>query len=152
MPGMNEYSIRPMQLKDITEVAAIEARSYRFPWPVKVLRGCLRAGYYCCVLENSREQLCGYAFLTHAAGEAHVLNVCVEPGHQGRGLGKMLMRHLIHFCRYCGDEKVFLEVRKSNLVAQKMYSGLGFSVIGRRKNYYRDGSHREDAVVMAKDL
>lgn len=149
--GMKFVHIRPMQVADIKAVAAIEARSYRFPWSESLLRSCLKAGYYGCVLEGPAG-ICGYALLTHAAGEAHVLNVCVAPEYQGRGLGKQLMRHLIHFCRYHGDSKIFLEVRESNQVAQNLYTCLGFVTIGQRKDYYRDGEHRENAVVMALEL
>jgi len=148
---MNCVRIRPMRESDLKTVAAIEARSYRFPWSLRLLRSCLRAGYYCCVMENDRG-ICGYGLLTHAAGEAHVLNVCVAPEFQGKGLGRKLMTHLIHFCRYCGDEKVFLEVRESNQVAQNLYARLGFQTIGRRKGYYRDGDHTENAVVMSLGL
>ncbi len=138
-----------MRENDLDTVAAIEARSYQFPWSKKLLGSCLRAGYYCCVMEDNEGSLYGYGLLTHAAGEAHVLNVCVAPEHQGRGLGKKLMQHLIHFCRYCGDETVFLEVRESNQVAQNLYARLGFQTIGLRKGYYRDGNQVENAVVMS---
>jgi ribosomal-protein-alanine N-acetyltransferase len=147
----SDFSIRPMRAADLEAVAAIERRSYRFPWSRQLLGSCLRAGYYCCVLEGA-DGVSGYALLTHAAGEAHLLNLCVAPEMQGKGLGRKLMQHLFNFCRYWGDEKLILEVRKSNQVAQNLYRQLGFRVIGERKNYYRDGDHLEDAIVMQREL
>jgi ribosomal-protein-alanine N-acetyltransferase len=33
--------------------------------------------------------------------------------------------------------KIFLEVRESNLPARKLYEGVGFKKMGIRKNYYQ---------------
>ncbi len=148
---MDAVQIRPMCEADLEAVALIESRSYRFPWSKRLLGSCLHAGYYCCVMEAAG-QLCGYAILTHAAGEAHVLNVCVAPEFQGKGLGRRLLKHLIGFCRYWNDEVLILEVRKSNQVAKNLYASLGFETIGTRRDYYRDGTHREDAIVMRMRL
>jgi len=45
---------------------------------------------------------------------------------------------------------VMLEVRKSNLPAQKLYEALGFSITGIRKGYYSDDG--EDALAMTLEI
>jgi ribosomal-protein-alanine N-acetyltransferase len=103
------------------------------------------------VLDRGSE-LVGYGVLSAAAGEAHVLNVCVAPHCQGEGLGRRLMRRLIDLARWHRAERIFLEVRPSNPHAVALYDTLGFNEIARRANYYPAAGGREDAIVMALEL
>ena len=69
--------IRAMTHEDLSLVSDIERRSYEFPWSHGVFRDCLLAGYQCMVLERSGE-VAGYSVLSVAAGEAHILNICID--------------------------------------------------------------------------
>src|SRR5205814_4509695 len=97
-------------------------------------------------------EVIGYGVLTVAAGEAHVLNVCVAAAEQGNGQGTRLMRRLIDLARWHRAQRIFLEVRPSNARAVKLYHQLGFNEIGKRPNYYPAKRGREDALVMAMEL
>ncbi len=143
--------MRPLRLEDVAAVAAVEARAYEFPWSEGIFRDCLRAGYNCWVLVREQAVI-GYGVLSVAAGEAHVLNVCVAPEAQGEGHGRRLMRRLMDLARWHGAERIFLEVRPSNPRAMQLYHTLGFNEIGRRPNYYPARNGREDAIVMALEL
>lgn len=142
---------RVMRQADIEVVSAIEQRAYTFAWTPGIFRDCLRVGHECWVLD-CRVGIIGYGVLSCAAGEAHVLNVCVEPKHQGHGHGRHLLRRLIDIARWHMADRVFLEVRPSNLSAIALYDSEGFNEIGRRPNYYPAIKGREDAVVMAREL
>ena len=142
---------RTMRTEDLDQVAAIEISAYDYPWTHGIFRDCLRAGYNCWVLAHGIEVV-GYSVLTVAAGEAHVLNVCVAQDHQGAGHGKRLMQRLIDLARWHRAERIFLEVRPSNARAIKLYDQLGFNEIGKRPNYYPAKRGREDAIVMALEL
>jgi ribosomal-protein-alanine N-acetyltransferase len=91
-----------------------------------------------------------------AAGECHVLNLCLHPVHQGRGIGRRLLRRLLALARRREADTAFLEVRASNCGAIALYHSEGFDEIGRRRGYYPASRHnahrREDAVVMARAL
>lgn len=143
--------IRAMRREDLPVVAAMEAASYDFPWTQGIFSDCLKAGHPCWVMWVEGEAA-GYGVLSVAAGEAHVLNVCIGPAHRGLGLGRLLMRRLLDIARWNGATRVFLEVRPSNPVAQKLYESMGFDEIGRRPKYYPAKQGREDAIVMALDL
>lgn len=143
--------MRPLRNEEIPQVAALEARAYEFPWSEGIFRDCLRAGYNCWALVRE-ELIIGYGVLSVAAGEAHVLNVCVSPDVQGQGHGRRLMRRLIDLACWHRAERVFLEVRPSNPRAIQLYHSLGFNEIGRRPNYYPAAKGREDAIVMALEL
>jgi len=90
--------------------------------------------------------------LSVAAGEAHLLNVCVAPRLQGEGHGRRLMKRLIDLARWHQAQRIFLEVRPSNPRAIRLYHDLGFNEIGRRPNYYPARQGREDALVLALEL
>ncbi|RDJ00246.1 ribosomal-protein-alanine N-acetyltransferase [Dyella solisilvae] len=143
--------LRAMHREDVPDVAAMEAVSYEFPWTPGIFSDCLKAGHPCWVMWVDGV-IAGYGVLSVAAGEAHVLNICVGPDHRGLGLGRFLMRRLLDIARWNGATRVFLEVRPSNPVAQTLYLSMGFEEIGRRPKYYPAKDGREDAIVMAKDL
>ena len=143
--------LRPMREEDLAAVMAIEVRAYPFPWTLGILRDCLRAGHPAWVLLCEGEVV-GYFLMSLAAGEGHVLNVCVAPEQQGQGHGRRLLRAILQLARGQGAERVFLEVRPSNTGAIALYFDMGFNEIGRRPRYYPASDGREDALVMAIEL
>jgi [ribosomal protein S18]-alanine N-acetyltransferase len=143
--------IRAMRQADLSAVSALEHASYEFPWTTGVFRDCLKAGHPCWVLSRDGA-IGGYGILSVAAGEAHVLNICIGEALRGLGLGRHLLGRLLDIARWNGAERVFLEVRPSNPVAQTLYESVGFREIGRRPRYYPATAGREDAIVMSLDL
>ncbi|HEX5961894.1 MAG TPA: ribosomal protein S18-alanine N-acetyltransferase [Rhodanobacteraceae bacterium] len=146
-----EACLRPMMQADIPVVANIEAAAYEFPWSRGIFRSCLDNRHDCWVLEEGGAVI-GYGILSTGAGEAHILNVCVAPLHQGRGHGAHLLKRLLDLARWHRVERVFLEVRPSNRLAHAMYERAGFNEVGRRPGYYPARRGREDAIVMAMEL
>ncbi len=140
-----------MRREDLPEVSALEAASYDFPWTPGIFGDCLKAGHPCWVLCVDG-LIAGYGILSVAAGEAHVLNLCIGEAYRGMGLGRHLLRRLLDIARWNGAERVFLEVRPSNPIAKVLYESVGFNEIGRRPNYYPAKQGREDAIVMALEL
>jgi ribosomal-protein-alanine N-acetyltransferase len=144
-------ALRAMLLDDLDGVVALESQAYEFPWTFGIFRDCLRAGYECWVLALPHA-IVGYGVLSVAAGEAHLLNVCIAASHQGAGHGARLVRRMIDLARWHHAERMFLEVRPSNARAIALYDRIGFNEIGRRPNYYPARRGREDAIVMAIEL
>ena len=145
--------IRPMRHEDLPHVSDIERRSYDFPWSHGVFRDCLLAGYQCVVLERDGD-VAGYGILSVAAGEAHILNLCVEPAFRSHGYGERLLDDILFRARTSSVREIFLEVRPSNPGAQRLYLASGFREIGVRPRYYpaAPGRAREDALVMGLSL
>lgn len=143
--------LRQMTHEDLAQVSDIERRSYEFPWSHGVFRDCLLAGYQCVVLVRE-ERVAGYAILSIAAGEAHILNLCVDPGHRAHGYGEMLLDEILGRARAADVSEIFLEVRPSNQTAIKLYRKKGFHQVANRPSYYQAQQGREDAAVLAKKL
>lgn len=132
-------------------VSALEHAAYPFPWSRGIFRDCLRVPYDCRVLEESGT-LVGYSVTSLALDEAHLLNLCIEPGAQGRGLGGFLLDYVLRETAAAGGRIIYLEVRPSNAAAVSLYERAGFIRIGVRRNYYRAQPGREDALVLARTL
>lgn len=144
-------AIRSMTHEDLSFVSDIERRSYEFPWSHGVFRDCLLAGYQCVVLDRG-ERVAGYAILSIAAGEAHILNLCVDPANRSHGYGELLLDEIVGRARDAEVAEIFLEVRPSNETAIALYKKKGFHQIARRPEYYQSQKGREDASVLSKKL
>ena len=145
------YVIREMNHDDVSMVSDIERRSYEFPWSHGVFRDCLLAGYQNIVLVRDHT-VAGYGVLSIAAGEAHILNICVDPDYRSRGYGEKLLDELLFRARAASVRMIFLEVRPSNERAIALYRKKGFHQVANRPAYYQANEGREDAAVLAKKL
>ena len=143
--------LRRMLKEDMAAVMTVEHRAYEHPWTEGIMRDCLRVGYRCWVCELAND-LVGHAVMSVGAGEAHLLNLCISPGVQGKGYGRRLLRKMLRVAGDADVDTVFLEVRDSNHAARALYESEGFGEIGRRGGYYPDGADREDAIVYAKAI
>lgn len=146
------WRLSPMHPSHLPQVLHIESRAYPFPWSEGIFADCLRIGYSSWVVTDTLGQVLAYALMSMAVGEAHVLNICVDPDQRRRGLARYLMGHLLQVARAAGTQLMLLEVRRSNDAAMDLYSSYGFQQIGLRKNYYPAQSGREDAFVLALDF
>ena len=144
-------TIRDMNHDDLAMVSDIERRSYEFPWSHGVFRDCLLAGYQCVVLIRE-DRVAGYSILSVAAGEAHILNLCIDPQFRALGYGEKLLDELLYRARSASVREIFLEVRPSNKTAIGLYQKKGFHQIAARPAYYQAREGREDASVLAKKL
>ena len=143
--------MRTMTHEDLSAVSDIERRSYDFPWNYSVVRDCLLAGYRCLVLICERRPI-AYGILSIVAGEANILNLCVDPNYRALGYGERLLDEMLDVARDAGAREIFLEVRPSNLTALGLYRKKGFHQIARRPSYYQAIDGHEDAAVLAKQL
>lgn len=143
--------IRPMQESDLEKIMIIEHASFSSPWSLHAFVSELKeneyARYFCLELEG---QIIGYMGLWFILEEGHITNVAIAPDHRGKRRGEILMQSVIQMMVKEGMERMTLEVRASNVQAQRLYERLGFVTAGVRKGYYSD--NREDALIMWLDL
>lgn len=150
--------VRPMRPSDVAAVAAIEAAVQPRPWPASVFRDELERPDRVYRVATGRRRwgagpapVRGYGGASIGAGEAHVLTVAVDADHRRRGIGLAVVLALVGAVRDQGVTAVTLEVRESNVAAQRMYERLGFVSYGLRPGYYQD--NREAArILWLRDL
>jgi len=146
---MQDLKIKKMSADDLTKVVAIEQVAQVSPWSKQMFLDSLKAKHMCVVLVRSvSSEIIGYAVMSMVVGEAEVLNVCIREDMQKKGYGKFLLNYLLRIAKEKEVKQVFLEVRKSNTKAIKLYENSGFVRIDVRKNYYKGKTQREDAVIL----
>ncbi len=94
-----------------------------------------------------RPYIIGFAGIWVMADEAHITNIAVRKCYQRRGVGELMLMHLIDLTQEMKAETMTLEVRVSNTAAQSLYHRYGFTQVGLRRGYYTD--NREDALLMS---
>ncbi|WP_020207899.1 ribosomal protein S18-alanine N-acetyltransferase [Gilvimarinus chinensis] len=132
---------------EIDALCAIETRAHSHPWSRTLFADCLHSRQHCVLIFNERT-LAGYFVVTSAAGSAELLNIAIDPSHQGKGLAFTALSFLLEKLEGVADT-LYLEVRESNQAAIALYQKLEFAEVGIRPNYYPANKGREDAVIMA---
>jgi [ribosomal protein S18]-alanine N-acetyltransferase len=146
------WNLRPMNESHLARIVDIERRAYPFPWTDGIFRDCLKVGYSSWVVASPSDEILAYALMSMAVGEAHILNLCVEPAYHQQGIGRFILTHLQRLARSAGMEIMLLEVRKSNSAAIALYTSMGFHKLGVRKGYYPASQGSEDALLLGYNL
>lgn len=137
--------------EDLDQVEAIEKASFATPWSKEVYKKEISenkfAHYY--VIEST-EGILGFIGAWMIFDEVQVTNFAVLPSKRKMGYGKMLFQYLINRALLHGGRIMSLEVRETNMPAQKLYESFGLKKAGIRKRYYTDNN--EDAIVMWVEL
>lgn len=146
------FVIRPLSLEDVSTMAMIEAAAHSHPWSEAGLAECFgrfyRAnGLFVC-LNDGQSQMAGFTLVQQVVDEVSLLDICIAPEHQGKGLGRRLMAQLICDAKALAATVIQLEVRASNVNALGLYRQLGFIEAARRRGYYPTEQGSEDAILM----
>ncbi|WP_028117010.1 ribosomal protein S18-alanine N-acetyltransferase [Ferrimonas senticii] len=148
---------------DLTFVAASPQRFDRFwaleqachplPWSESNLYSCLMGNYWGELLLVDGKAA-GFYLFQQVLDEATLVNICIHPQQQGKGLGQRLLQHALEQAKARDLAICFLEVRAGNAPAIALYQRCGFNQDAIRKGYYPaiKGDGREDAVLMSKSL
>jgi ribosomal-protein-alanine N-acetyltransferase len=150
-----ERSIFQMTAAYLDAVLQIEHESFQDPWPAEAFLSELTQPWsYFKLIGVPRTQAAspvdGFVICWMLPGDLHVLNLAIARNHRRQGLGRRLMFHCLEVFARRGGGLVNLEVRESNRVAQELYLSIGFSIVGRRKQYYRRDN--EDAILMLREV
>ena len=139
-------NFRPMNEADIQVLVSLEAESFYDAWNENMLRNEISNQLTTYLIMEVAGKLVGYAGFWLVAGEAQITRVAVLEAERGQGYGTRLTAALVNKAWELGAEAITLEVRESNLAAQRAYLTCGFASEGIRPNYYED--NHENAVIM----
>ena len=139
-----------MTLADLDEVMAIERASFAYPWSSRFFHQEFEVECARSILAEMDGIIVGYVLFWLLPESVDIHNLAVSREYRRRGVGRILLHKVIVEALWQSSPRVTLEVRKSNLAAQKLYESAGFVATGIRKGYYSDDG--EDAVTMSLDL
>ena len=134
------FTVRLGTEADVPFVAATEAEIFPDPWRAEDIAAHVDSGHLVFFVAERAEEACGYLLGMHIPPEGEIYRVAVLPAYRRQGVGAALCEALVSRCNLCD-----LEVRRSNAPARALYESLGFSLVGERKNYYKDPM--EDACL-----
>ena len=139
-----------MTTADMDEIMLIERSSYRFPWSQGFFLQELQVACARSILAEVDGKIVGYVLFWLLPGTIDIHNVATHVDFRRRGIARLLLGQVLSQASAQSVSRVTLEVRKSNLPAQKLYGSIGFSATGVRKGYYCDDG--EDALAMTLHL
>jgi [ribosomal protein S18]-alanine N-acetyltransferase len=147
-PSGVDVVVRPMRWWDVARVTELERDAFgRTAWSAEVfwseLAGAPGTRHY--VVATRGDAVVGYAGLAVNRPDADVQTIAVCAPARRRGVGDLLLAHLLDVAASSGCRQVFLEVAADNEPAQRLYVRHGFVAGHRRRHYYGPG---RDAVVM----
>lgn len=149
--------VRPLNLDDCQAVADLETQLFAGRFTAQSLRDMLNKPVFYGAVLPAVGQAVGQAAAIHAyylstisADCADIIAIGTHRDWQRRGFGRIMLEHLIGVTEQQHVEKILLEVAADNMPARQLYDSCGFVEIGCRKNYYKRGETRCDAVIMAR--
>lgn len=144
--------IRAARPGDLDAIDAIEAASFTVDrFSRRTLARLLKSATAAAAVAETKSGVAGYVLLLFRKGakRARLYSLATAPDARGLGAGRALVDAAVSMALDRGCGGVRLEVRESNLAAQKLYRSAGFNLIARKPNYYEDG---EAAFQMEKRL
>lgn len=142
-----EVVLTPMRRRHLRSVLRIEEIVHPRPWSMGLFLSELAYGpsrlWYVAKVGST---VVGYAGLMLVEEDGHITNVAVAPAWQRHHIGTRLVHALAVAARERGAKHLTLEVRVSNVAAQRLYQAFGFAPAGVRKGYYVETN--EDAIIM----
>lgn len=147
------YQIREVFPKDIKALMRVQQLVYKDyqPWHRGAFLSELYSVHshrYLCIVSNN--QIIGFIGIRVVATDAHITNIAVIPDYQNQGLGNYLLMEAEKFAHQYACQTMSLEVRISNVDAQRLYTKLGYTTRQVLTEYYSEG--KEDALDMVKEL
>ena len=141
-----EITISKMQACHLDALSEIEKACFSRAWSKEALESEIDNEHALFLVAENEAEVLGYVGCIFVLGEGSITNVAVSPKFRRLGIGDALISALIENAKNISAEALFLEVRKSNIPAQNLYTKHGFENCGLRKNFYREPC--EDAYIM----
>lgn len=149
MPKNETLTFSHLKPEHIDQLAALERLCFSDPWSRESLAQELDNPLSCYYLCLEGAQVLGYIGTRQLAGEWEIVNVAVDPARRREHIASRLMEWLLRDAAEEQCERIFLEVRQSNLPAIGCYTSFGFRQVGLRKNYYEKPV--ENAILMMRE-
>lgn len=143
--------IREMKIEDLERVIEIEEESFSSVYKKEQYEYELEDNpcAHLFVLEE-KGIIIGFIDFWITFDSCQLTKIAIAKAFRGLSYACELMEYMFSFAEKENCEAVLLEVRESNIIAQKLYASYDFIEINRRNGYYSDNN--ETAIVMGKPL
>lgn len=136
--------VGPAGADDIAEIAVLEAEAFPLdPWSPNLLREAVSGLVPTMALLVARSgdgTFAGYAVVSIVDIDAELQRIAVPDALRRSGVAGALLAATHALAGARGATRLLLEVREDNIIARTFYDRHGFTELGRRPRYYRDGT------------
>lgn len=144
--------LRPLTASDLPTLVELEQQCFADSWSaqswVPLLADPQR--YPGWLLTDGAGRARGYLAFSRVLDEAELLRIGLAPEVRGKGLARKMLLDAQSRLEAQGVGRFYLEVRESNLSAQRLYRHCGWQLDGRRRGYYPSSTGAEDALVFSR--
>ena len=143
-----------MQIKKIDESFLNEIYKISFSefceesYSLSQLKDCLNNKDYICLGVFIDMVLTSYVIALNTLDDINILSIATKKEHKNKGYASSLIEK-IKKVALNQNKSVSLEVKSKNIIAYNLYTKLGFKVISKRLNYYKD---KDTALIMFYNL
>ena len=147
---MDNIIISKMKDEDIEEALLTEQSHNIHILSKNILKEDIKnKNYNYLAAKNNDGKIIGYIGISYVLDSADIISIVVHKDYTQKGIATLLLQEIFAFAKENNIQKIMLEVRKSNIPAQKLYEKHGFKQIAIRNNYY---DNTEDALIYEKEL
>ena len=147
---MDNIIISKMQDEDVEEALLTEQSHNIHILSKNILKEDIKnKNYNYLVAKNNDGKIIGYIGISYVLDSADIISIVVHKEYTQKGIATLLLQEIFEFAKENNIQKIMLEVRRSNIPAQKLYEKHGFKQIAIRNNYY---DNTEDALIYEKEL
>ncbi len=143
----SDFSIKLLKKKDISALHALERASFALPWNEEQFAKAMEQEAFKAFGLFEEQQLIGYlsSYMTEELFE--IINIAISPEKRRQGHGARLLAFVLLFAKKSSIFNAVLEVNENNKAAIALYTAQGFTLAGRRKNYYTTKNIETNTVV-----
>lgn len=146
--------LRPLKACDLPTLVALEQQCFADSWSAQSWAPLLAdpqrfPGW---LLTDGAGRAQGYLVFSRVLDEAELLRIGLAPEVQGKGLARTMLGDAQSRLEAQGVGHFYLEVRESNLSAQRLYRYCGWQAEGRRRGYYPGAEGAEDALMFSRQV
>ena len=145
---MSDMKIREVENRDLDAVSAIEKQSFQDPYPPGFIEFLYKVDRRTFLVAEIDGAVVGYVIAAPEKDLGHIIAIAINPSVRRKNIGRRIMNAVFEILQSIGVSSIRLEVRLSNIEAQRFYEAIGFQSSHPIVNYYGD----EDALVYFKRL
>lgn len=145
---MIEIKIREVTNKDLDAVYSIDVEAFKDPYPLAFIEFLYHADRRTFLIAEKNGAVIGYVIASPEKDLGHIIAIAIRQSEQRKHIGRTIMEAVLQLLKSAGVSSVRLEVRQSNVEAQRFYEALGFQRSHNIEKYYGN----EDALVYMKTL
>ena len=131
-----ELQLRPMKTADIDEIVTLENECQLSSWGATGYQAELLNPHAVLLTAIMNNEVVGFFFGRMLADEFEIYTIAVAPKFRRQGLGAKILIAALEIAKMKGAKHAYLEVRAANEPAKNMYERHGFTLTGKRKEYY----------------